>query len=190
MSAPAREYIIGTFETVEGRPWQAVCKQPLPQGSWVFTKVRTAPPGHSGVWPSHGYHYVVLITGTSASGRSRHGDTVGCVNSMRSRLSRLLFDKVEWRRDCYGRPYAEVGLNEGSFKAQFDNGYRSNGQDEGPSIYFQPIGEGRWPEVVMRQVCEHFRFYEESLVERAAAAPRSERAAPDLGELMAQKHGR
>lgn len=173
MTSQEREYVIGSFETVEGRPWQAVCKQPSPKGSWIFTKVRSAPQGMVGVWPAPGHHYVVLISGTSASGKSRHGDTVGCMNSMRSKISMLLFDKVVWKRDSHGRPYADVTLEEGSFKALYDNGHRSNGQDESSSIYLVPIGDCRWPMEVMEQLCVHFLFFDEILVERAAAAPRS-----------------
>lgn len=181
------EYVIGSFETVKDRPWQAVCKEPSPNGSWVFTRVRTAPRGHSGFWPTQGHFYVVLISGTSASGKSRHGSTVGCVNSMRSKLSRLLFDKADWKRDRHGRPCAEITLEQGTFHAHYDNGNRSNGQDESPCIYLKSVGEGLWPTETMEQLCHYFRFYDEILVERAVTAPRNEQAAPDLGELLAQK---
>lgn len=185
-ATPEIEYIVGKFEETE-RSWEFLCRQPQPRGPWVFVQ-------HLYIegerWPKQGQFYIVAITGLTKSGKARRGQIVASVEIIRKGLIEALRQAV-WELDRYGR-HQIVGeyltVPYGKFRPFYNNGYRSNGADESPSIWFEPY-EIQYYGNSLHECKEHLFCLDEKEIERAKAAkrPQGVEAAPDLGELLAAK---
>lgn len=186
-AAPEFEYVVGSFEPTE-HFYTMVCKKPSPRGPWVFVTKHLQ--GSTFV-PEVNKTYVVAIMGPTQSGRARRGQISLGLETVRMVLIEAL-KKAEWMLDRLGQ-HQIVGeclaTPFGRFKPFYDNGYRLNGQDEGPIIGFAPIDSLIFgAEVLQDSLCrQEFFCLDKIEIERAKTAKRPEgvRAAP--GELLAAK---
>ncbi len=186
-TAPEIEYVVCKFEPTE-RFYTMVCKKPSPKGSWVFVTKHLQ--GSTFV-PEVGKTYIVAIGGLTQSGKARRGQISLELGRVRRDLTEAL-KKAEWELDRHGRPQV-VGKHIetwfGKFRPVYDNGYRSNGADVSPSIWFEPHAISPYYGNAFSECQGELFCLDEEEIKRAKAAkrPQGVEAPPDLGELLAAK---
>lgn len=182
-------YIVGAF-TPANHGYRWICKKPSDGGAYVFVPHRPVNTGRFSFWPEERHEFIVHVRAVSQNGKTRSGDTVACLTDMQKFLEEGLA-KATWELDRYGRPIAR-GLSAGGceFEAHFDTGYRSDGQDIDPSVYFEPA-KGSLYEDLARELRMRLGTFSVAEIARASAAKitPNEKSAPGLDALLSEKHG-
>ena len=173
-NSPELKQVICKFEPMVDNQYQMYCRKPLPPGPYVFVTKYLDQNARNFV-PAVGEYYVVAITGTTKSGKADRGSILFSFSGLRTALLQAL-KAATWVRDS-GRDRHIVGgmlkTPYGEFMPYWDSGWRSNGLDESPSIWFTPDPDGPYAEV-LSLANDHLFCTDQAEVERATNAPHEE----------------
>ncbi len=177
---PERQFVVCDSFVPTMCGW--ICVEPSDSGLWVFVAF-----DHT---PRAGDQYLVEITGTSQSGRSRLGRVLWCVDDVLWELVQTL-SSASWYRDHNGDPCVrEINVSVGTFDAYYTAGRRESGVwwDYGPCITFVPARDSPlWAE--REQVARWLKFGDMLQFARAEEAPFAPGIIPAVGkgQLVAER---
>ena len=174
-NSPEPKQAICTFLPMEKDQYQMLCRRPLPRGPYVFV-TKELDNNRRDYVPAVGEYYVVAIVGTTRSGNAERGSILFSLSGLRTALLKAL-KAATWvgglRR---GRHVVGGTLKTpyGEFIPCYDTGWRSNGCDESPSIWFTPL-EGPYSDILELAQHDHLFCTDQAEIERATNAPQEER---------------